>query len=168
MKYSLKIGKEILNFNLAESGEIFDIEFNEKKYNAELIKIDSNLYSMILDGQTCTVAIKKEGKSIEIFYKGDLFSFEIPSARDKSSLENASGVDKISAPMPGRVVKVLKKVGDIIKEGEGLIVVEAMKMESELKSSIDGKVSEISVKDGDTVDLGAHLITVENDEKEDS
>ena len=70
--------------------------------------------------------------------------------------------------MPGRVVKVLKKVGDIIKEGEGLIVVEAMKMESELKSSIDGKVSEISVKDGDTVDLGAHLITVENDEKEDS
>tara|TARA_B100000700_G_C14966026_1_gene818890 strand:- start:134 stop:640 length:507 start_codon:yes stop_codon:yes gene_type:complete len=168
MKYSLKIGKEILNFNLAESGEIFNIEFNEKKYNAELIKIDSNLYSMILDGQTCTVAIKKEGKSIEIFYKGDLFSFEIPSARDKSSLENASGVDKISAPMPGRVVKVLKKVGDIIKEGEGLIVVEAMKMESELKSSIDGKVSEISVKDGDTVDLGAHLITVENDEKEDS
>ena len=168
MKYSLKIGKEILNFNLAESGEIFNIEFNEKKYNAELIKIDSNLYSMILDGQTCTVAIKKEGKLIEIFYKGDLFSFEIPSARDKSSLENASGVDKISAPMPGRVVKVLKKVGDIIKEGEGLIVVEAMKMESELKSSIDGKVSEISVKDGDTVDLGAHLITVENDEKEDS
>ena len=168
MKYSLKIGKEILNFNLAESGEIFNIEFNEKKYNAELIKIDSNLYSMILDGQTCTVAIKKEGKSIEIFYKGDLFSFEVPSARDKSSLENASGVDKISAPMPGRVVKVLKKVGDIIKEGEGLIVVEAMKMESELKSSIDGKVSEISVKDGDTVDLGAHLITVENDEKEDS
>lgn len=168
MKYSLKIGKEILNFNLAESGEVFNIEFNEKKYNAELIKIDSNLYSMILDGQTCTVAIKKEGKSIEIFYKGDLFSFEIPSARDKSSLENASGVDKISAPMPGRVVKVLKKVGDIIKEGEGLIVVEAMKMESELKSSIDGKVSEISVKDGDTVDLGAHLITVENDEKEDS
>ncbi len=168
MKYSLKIGKEILNFNLAESGEIFNIEFNEKKYNAELIKIDSNLYSMILDGQTCTVAIKKEGKLIEIFYKGDLFSFEVPSARDKSSLENASGVDKISAPMPGRVVKVLKKVGDIIKEGEGLIVVEAMKMESELKSSIDGKVSEISVKDGDTVDLGAHLITVENDEKEDS
>ena len=140
----------------------------KKKYNAELIKIDSNLYSMILDGQTCTVAIKKEGKLIEIFYKGDLFSFEVPSARDKSSLENASGVDKISAPMPGRVVKVLKKVGDIIKEGEGLIVVEAMKMESELKSSIDGKVSEISVKDGDTVDLGAHLITVENDEKEDS
>ena len=168
MKYSLKIGKEILDFNLTESGEIFNIELNEKKYNAELIKIDSNLYSMILDGQTCTVAIKKEGKSIEIFYKGDLFSFEVPSARDKSSLENASGVDKISAPMPGRVVKVLKKVGDIIKEGEGLIVVEAMKMESELKSSIDGKVSEISVKDGDTVDLGAHLITVENDEKEDS
>ncbi|GIR28500.1 hypothetical protein CM15mP43_01240 [bacterium] len=39
---------------------------------------------MILDGQTCTIAISKEGKSIEIFYKGDLFSFEVPSARDKA------------------------------------------------------------------------------------
>ena len=81
-------------------------------------------------------------------------------------MDNASGVDKISAPMPGRVVKVLKAVGETVGEGEGLIIVEAMKMESELKSSIDGKITEVSVKDGDTVDLGAHLITVEAEESE--
>ena len=83
-------------------------------------------------------------------------------------MENASGVDKISAPMPGRVVKVLKGIGETVSEGEGLIIVEAMKMESELKSSIDGKVTEVSVKDGDTVDLGAPLITVEAKESENS
>ena len=168
MKYNLKIGKDLLEFNIVDKNGTFKIENNEKNYNAELVKIDSNLYSMILDGQTCTIALKKEGKSIEVFYKGDLFTFEVPSARDKSSLDNASGVDKISAPMPGRVVKVLKAVGEIVGEGEGLIIVEAMKMESELKSSIDGKITEVSVKDGDTVDLGAHLITVEAEESENS
>ena len=168
MKYSLKIGKDLLDFDLVDENGTFKIENNEKNYNAELVKIDSNLYSTILDGQTCTIAISKEGKSIEIFYKGDLFSFEVPSARDKSWLENASGVDKISAPMPGRVVKVLKGIGETVSEGEGLIIVEAMKMESELKSSIDGKVTEVSVKDGDTVDLGAPLITVEAEESENS
>ena len=168
MKYSLKIGKDLLNFNLIENKGIFTVENGDKSFNAELVQIDSNLYSMILDGQTCTIALKKEGKLIEVFYKGDLFSFEIPSARDKSSLDNASGVDKISAPMPGRVVKVLKKIGDQVSEGDGLIIVEAMKMESELKTAIDGKITEVSVKDGDTVDLGAHLVTVEADEEENS
>ena len=78
--------------------------------------------------------------------------------------ENASGIDKIIAPMPGRVVKVLKASGEKVAEGEGVIIVEAMKMESELKSAIDGTVTEVSAKDGDTVDLGAHLITVVADD----
>ena len=66
MKYSLKIGKDLLDFDLVDENGTFKIENNEKNYNAELVKIDSNLYSMILDGQTCTIAISKEGKSIEI------------------------------------------------------------------------------------------------------
>ena len=68
--------------------------------------------------------------------------------------------------MPGRVIKILKNIGDNVSEGEGLVVVEAMKMESELKTSIEGKVTEIKVKEGDTVELGAHLITVENPDQE--
>ena len=119
---------------------------------------------MILNGKTYTIALKKEGKAIEIFYKGETFIFEVPSTRDKSALENASGIDKIVAPMPGRVVKVLKASGEKVSEGEGVIIVEAMKMESELKSAIDGTVTEVSAKDGDTVDLGAHLITVVADD----
>jgi len=164
MKYSLKIGKELINFELFPEDNGYRIETEEKKFKSELIKIDSNLYSMILNGKTYTIALKKEGKAIEIFYKGETFIFEVPSTRDKSALENASGIDKIVAPMPGRVVKVLKASGEKVAEGEGVIIVEAMKMESELKSSIDGTVTEVSAKDGDTVDLGAHLITVVADD----
>ena len=50
-------------------------------------------------------------------------------------------------------------------DGDGVIVVEAMKMESELKTNIDGKITEINVKEGDTVDLGAPLLTIESQDK---
>ena len=62
--------------------------------------------------------------------------------------------------------KILKNVGDSVSEGEGIIVVEAMKMESELKTSIAGNITVINIKEGDTVELGSHLVTVESDDKE--
>ncbi len=165
MKYDLKINKKMVSFELIEKDNNYKILLDEKKYSAELVKIDSNLYSLICDGSTYTIAIQKEGKRIDLFFKGDLFSYEIPSQRDKSGTENTSGIDKISAPMPGRVVKLLKKTGDMVSEGEGVVVVEAMKMESELKTTIDGKITDISVKEGDTLDLGAHILTVESKDK---
>jgi len=62
--------------------------------------------------------------------------------------------------MPSRVVKILKNVGDGVKLGEGVIVVEAMKMESELKSTLDGKVTEIKVEEGDAVESGTVLLSL--------
>ena len=110
MKYSLKINKKLISFELIEKNNNFQILLDEKKYSAELIKIDSNLFSLICDGSTYTIAIQKEGKKIDLFFKGELFSYEIPSQRDKAGSENTSGIDKIAAPMPGRVVKLLKSV----------------------------------------------------------
>ena len=52
-----------------------------------------------------------------------------------------------------------------MSEGDGVVVVEAMKMESELKTSIYGTITDISVKEGDTLDLGAHILTVESEDK---
>jgi biotin carboxyl carrier protein len=63
--------------------------------------------------------------------------------------------------MPGKVVKVLVKLGDEVKEGQGLVVVEAMKMENELKSPKAGKVVELLAKEGSTVENNAKLVVVE-------
>jgi biotin carboxyl carrier protein len=73
----------------------------------------------------------------------------------------AEGKQVINAPMPGKVVKVLVKVGDEVKEGQGLVVVEAMKMENELKSPKAGKVVELLAKEGTTVENNAKLVVVE-------
>jgi biotin carboxyl carrier protein len=67
----------------------------------------------------------------------------------------------IVSPMPGKVVKVLVKAGDAVTAGQGVIVVEAMKMENELKAAADGKVKAVKVKEGEAVDASQTLIELE-------
>ena len=73
----------------------------------------------------------------------------------------ADGELRVVAPMPGRVVRVLVKPGDEVTLRQGLVVVEAMKMENELKSPKSGKVVELLVPEGSAVENNARLIVVE-------
>jgi biotin carboxyl carrier protein len=72
----------------------------------------------------------------------------------------AEGPQRVDAPMPGKVVRVMVKVGDEVAEGQGLVVVEAMKMENELKSPRAGKVTELHAVEGAAVESGARLVVV--------
>ena len=71
------------------------------------------------------------------------------------------GRQSISVPMPGKIVAILVAEGDSVEKGQGLVIVEAMKMENEVRSPIAGEVKEIKVKTGETVDGGAVLLVVE-------
>lgn len=71
----------------------------------------------------------------------------------------AAGGD-LRAAMPGKVVKVLCKVGDTVKAGQGLLIIEAMKMENEVRAAVGGKVTAIAVREGQTVEGGAPLVTL--------
>ena len=73
----------------------------------------------------------------------------------------AAGTQQVLAPMPGKVVKILVRPGDEVKARQGLIVVEAMKMENELRSPKDGRVSEVLVAEGASVEAGRPLVIVE-------
>ncbi len=73
----------------------------------------------------------------------------------------AKGELVIEAPMPGRVVKRLAAPGDVVKEGQGLIVVEAMKMENELRSPVDGTIKAVEVDEGADVEAGATLVVID-------
>ena len=73
----------------------------------------------------------------------------------------AAGTQQVLAPMPGKVVKILVRPGDDVKARQGLVVVEAMKMENELRSPKDGRVSEVLVAEGASVEAGRPLVVVE-------
>ena len=97
---------------------------------------------------------------------GRRFAAEAVDERTRAIREMTGGADDaadktILAPMPGLVLKVEVEVGQAVKAGQGVVVVEAMKMENELKAPADGVVASIAVQPGQTVDKGAVLIVLE-------
>ncbi|AGB05048.1 acetyl/propionyl-CoA carboxylase, alpha subunit [Aciduliprofundum sp. MAR08-339] len=82
-----------------------------------------------------------------------------PKSKENVSTETVEGA--VTAPMPGKILDIRVKVGDPVKKGEVLLILEAMKMENEIVSPKNGKVREIMVNVGDTVDRGAPLIVIE-------
>jgi len=81
--------------------------------------------------------------------------------RGDGDAAQAEGAQQVLAPMPGKVVKLLVKVGDEVTARQGLIVIEAMKMENELRSPKDGRVTDIAVGEGTSVEAGRLLVVVE-------
>jgi biotin carboxyl carrier protein len=82
-------------------------------------------------------------------------------AKETGAAGRGSGPQRVNAPMPGKVVRVLVKPGESVKARQGLVVVEAMKMENELRAARDGTVRDVFVVEGQSVDAGAALVLVE-------
>lgn len=164
MTYTFKLNELVYKITLEENEGQIEVEIDGEKLPVDYRKIEDNLYSILLDGQSLTIGVFKKGKKIQVFFDGDLYDLESISEREqkKSSLA-ASGVQEIKAPMPSRVVKVLKSEGDEVSRDEGVVVIEAMKMESELKSPIAGKVRNVMAKEGDAIEAGTVLMVVVSD-----
>jgi len=164
MTYTLKIKDQVFSIEIDQEKDQTIVQINEKDVPVEYEKIDDNLYSIILDGKSLTIGVLKKGNNIQVFMDGNLYEIEAISERDqRKASQILSGVQEIKSPMPSRVVKILKEIGDEVATDEGVAVVEAMKMESELKSPIEGKVTDILVNEGDAVEAGNTLLVVSSE-----
>lgn len=94
------------------------------------------------------------------FHEVEVYSIREKFLRQASRLE-MTGTAEIKAEMPGRVIKVLKKTGDPVAAGEGIAVIEAMKMQNEIKAPKTGNVTACQVREGDSVESGALLFRIE-------
>jgi biotin carboxyl carrier protein len=98
-----------------------------------------------------------------VLVEGRSFEAEVRDPRDrgqKSAAALGSGRQNVFAPMPGKVIRVLVREGDAVDVGQGLVVVEAMKMQNEMKASRGGNVVEVRVRDGETVSAGDVLVVL--------
>ena len=134
--------------------------------DVDAIHLAGGAVSLIVDGRSarCDIQAGRDG-SVAVLVNGSVQKLELLDER-KLRLRQASGKfsldgpQRIDAPMPGKVVRVLVKAGDEVAEGQGLVVVEAMKMENELKSPKAGKVLELLAVEGAAVESGAKLVVV--------
>ncbi len=126
----------------------------------DIQEVEPGVYSVILNGASYEVRL--DGGEISI--DGHRYPFELDDPRQWKRGGSGAGVQgraAIVAPMPGKIVRVLVAEGDPVEAGQGILVVEAMKMQNELKAPRAGRVTSIAVKAGDGVNAGAVLATVE-------
>jgi len=141
-------------------------------HEQEPVRIDwrqpePGVYSLLIDGHSYDVHIDEDDKDEErlaVHLLGRVVRARASDARNRRLAKVAHGPDgvvRLEAPMPGRVVKVLSPEGTVVNRGDGIVVLEAMKMENELKAPRDGTVTRITVEEGQGVEGGAHLATIE-------
>jgi len=127
-------------------------------------QVEPGVYSVLLKGASYEIRILTSSEGLIASVAGQRFAVEVRDPRDagRNSLAAiGSGRQNVTAPMPGKVVRVLAVKGDQVDVGQGLVVVEAMKMQNELKAARPGRVMEIRASEGETVGAGDILVVLE-------
>jgi biotin carboxyl carrier protein len=153
---------------LEQNGSQVKISIDGRVYDADIVEFGNGLYSIIIDGQSFSIEMI-EGDTpkhyvLNTFYKS--FNVEIIDAEkryQRSRLKGAAigGENNISSPMPGKVVGIPVIIGQQVEAGQPVIIISAMKMESEIKVKNAGKVKEIRVKEGAVIDAHQILMIIE-------
>ena len=122
------------------------------------------VYSVLLGNKSFTVALASRGNELEVWVDARKHTIALRDPRDRSGRAgrlSAAGPVEIRAQMPGKIIKLLVECGAGVQTGQGVIIVEAMKMQNEMKSPKDGVVSKIHVVEGGTVAAGESLMVIE-------
>ncbi len=133
--------------------------------NAEIVAVGEGMYSVIFKGAQYAVHLERGGNGVyRAEARGGSFEIEIVDPRRLVRREAGLGVagsQTITAPMPGKVVEIKVARGDSVRVGDGVIVVEAMKMQNELKAAKEGTVAAVNVSAGDSVAPGSALVVID-------
>lgn len=139
--------------------------WGERRVRVDLEPLDGGTYSVILDGIQHAVQVRRSGEgAFDAFVGGHSLAVEIRNPRKLArgrTDAGASGAQEVCAPMPGKVLAVRTADGAEVRRGQGLVVIEAMKMQNELRAPRDGRVAAVRVAEGDSVAAGATLLAIE-------
>ena len=168
MKYFVTIGGEELVVNLDGQG----VHFGDESVEARVEDVSGTPVHMVTVGtEVHRVLVKRDrerGKAAYSLWIGG-YKFEVEALDERSKVirelsgdrDKVTGPAPIIAPMPGLIVRVNVQIGDEVQSGQGVVVMEAMKMENELRSSSAGRVKAILAQPGTAVEKGARLVELE-------
>ena len=145
---------------------LYEVTLRGETHVVDAFQHDSGTLSLVVDAASYSVQLDERRTELKIHLRDSVFALEILDER-RLRMRRAAGKFTVEgrqalvAAMPGRVVRVPRKPGDAVREGEGVVVVEAMGMENDARSPKDGTVVEVLVQEGQEVERGARLATVE-------
>ncbi|MCK9291583.1 MAG: acetyl-CoA carboxylase biotin carboxyl carrier protein subunit [Bacteroidales bacterium] len=168
MPYEIKINEHLATVDLlSREGSSYLIAINNKVYELDAIEVERGVYSILSDNRSFNIELVagKDSKSYIVNTQYDSFNVKIIDAETKYQMNRRKDIGEddnmIVSPMPGKVVRILFKEGDKVKAGETVIIVSAMKMESEYKVKQDRTIKRILVKEGDSVNSDQPMVIIE-------
>ncbi|MCJ8275616.1 MAG: acetyl-CoA carboxylase biotin carboxyl carrier protein subunit [Bdellovibrionales bacterium] len=114
-----------------------------------------------INGQEQTAYVEKLKGVLWVHMNGKTFTYKPEEVGGEAGGQQVVDPSVISAPMPGKIIKVLKSVGDSVSEGETIVVMEAMKMEYTLTAAADVKIEKVNCSEGQQVSVGEKLVEME-------
>ncbi|MGA3040788.1 MAG: biotin/lipoyl-containing protein [Bryobacteraceae bacterium] len=130
----------------------------------QIVAVEPGVYSVLMDGRSYEARIEQSNGCVVVFIDGHRFEIEIRDPRRwsrQTGRQGAEGRLNVTAPMPGKIVRLLVAQGDAVAAGQGLLVMEAMKMQNEMKAPKAGRVVSITAHEGATVAAGDVLAAIE-------
>lgn len=166
MKYEILVEDNAHQVEIERTAKGYDCLVDGEPFNLDVVMTARDVLSIIHNGRHYET--KREYSlrgETHILAGSERFSVEVRDPRSlhsrRAAAAGAAGPSKINAPMPGKIIRLLVAEGDEIEAGKGLLVVEAMKMQNEIKATKKGKVTKIAVQEGAAVNAGDLLAIVE-------
>lgn len=171
MELQIDIGGRVRTLVVELTDGRYHVSSEGHTWIADLGLVDATTYSLILPERGCAsyevgVTASASDGDLRVHLASGITAVRRLTGAGRfggrgAQAAQAVGTQQVVAPMPGKVLRVLVKEGDLVKTRQGLVVVEAMKMENELRSPKDGRVVSVSVTEGTSVEAGRLLIVIE-------
>jgi len=167
MAFIAQLGDKTYTVEIEETGKsLYRVAVDGSEFLVDGKKTGVTNYSLIVDNRSFEVEVDISEDEYRVLVDGRSYHIDLLDERRMrvGGLQSAiqlQGRQNVSVPMPGKVIAVLVSEGDTVERGQGLVIVEAMKMENEVRCPINGEVKEVRVKPGDALQAGAILAVVE-------
>ena len=167
MKLKAQIGDSSSDLDIRVDGEQVFARVDDREYELEASEVEPGVYLLKNNGRIYEAYVSDIDSlgNAEVNVRGQRFDVAIFDPKrlrsTRSDYSHGDGRAEIKTAMPGKVVRIMAEIGQTVEKGTGVIVVEAMKMQNELRSLKDGVVKEIRTSEGATVNAGEVLVVIE-------
>ena len=164
MRYLATVNGQTFTIDVLPEGRL---AVNGQERSIDFLSLDERaFYSLLVDGASYEGLVHEADGLYEVLLWGALYGVQVMDEREQRLAKSSAGFVPqggeiaIRAPMPGLIVDVAVEVGQEVKAGQTLVILESMKMENELKAPRDGKVHALNVKPGQNVEQNKTLVTI--------
>ena len=174
MQYDVEIGGRARHVVVRREGDRFQVSIDGRRFDVDAVRIDAHVLSLIVEtggnaarSASFEVTVAPDAASSQLIVRVGTMPVVVGlNGRRRFGqrgprADAGTGPQRITAPMPGKIVRVLVRIGDAVAARQPLVVVEAMKMENELRAGRAGTIAELHAQEGQSVDAGALLVVIQ-------